>query len=131
MVIRLPSVTWTWYDDRYPEEATRVTHSRSPIAELVIDQIGTPVLHLYGLLPKQLQCIQDTMINNGHDYIHELRSIALAHLGKFDTHLGEATIHVHSDDRTVFQQFLALMSSLLGMSLPTEAQEGLPMMAAN
>ena len=113
------------------QEAAHVSQARSPIAELVLDHIGTPVLHLYGLLPKQLQCIQDTMMNNGHEPIHELRSVALAHLGKFDTYLGEVTIHIHSDDPPVFQQFFDAMSNLLGMQLPTTTTMGAPIMGLN
>ena len=113
------------------QEAAHVSQARSPIAELVRDNIGTPVLYLYGLLPKQIQCIQDTMLNNGHDPIHEVRSMALAHLGRFDTHMGEATIHVHSDDDPVFQQFFDVMSNLLGMQLPTTTTTGAPIMGLN
>lgn len=93
--------------------------SVTPVAELGQDNLGTPVLKLSNLLPRQLRVIYEAMIVNGDTPIHDARSNALAHLGRFDPFIGVATIAVHGDDTRHNRRFTSLLAGQLGMSIPS------------
>ena len=96
-----------------------MTASRHPVAELVRDNLGVPVLHLYNLGAAQLKAIHETMLVNGDDPIHEVRSQALAHLGRFDSFSGNATIAVHGEDTGYYSLFMTMLAGKLDMHIPT------------
>lgn len=104
-----------------PEQLRReavMSQRVTPVAELGCDEIGTPTLVLSNLDVTHLKAIHEALILNGLEPIHDARSKALAHLGKFDGHTGLATIHVHGENDEDNAKFVGMLSSRLGIQLP-------------
>ena len=91
---------------------------KNPVAELVRDVHGTPVLYLFHLKDEQLRCLYDIMLVNSDSILHNIRSKARAHLSEFDTFDGRATIHLHGEDHEHYTRFKAVLSGKLGMVFP-------------
>lgn len=91
---------------------------QKPVAELVRNVHGVPVLYLYHLTDENLRRIHDIMLINSDSRVHYVRAVAKAHLGEYDTCEGRASIFLYGEDTEFYQQFNAMLSGELGIIFP-------------
>lgn len=90
-----------------------------PLAELDrCKYSGHPVLRFHRLRPAQVEVLRSVMLCNGNTELHEARSLAMAHLGPWDTQAGRAEIWLHSEEQGHIQMFLSMMRDKLGINIP-------------